>query len=428
MPQQIAGLDYYEVQFGADGTLVGDGGLGAALVGKKDIFVLTHGWNNSVDSARSLYNGMFTQLAPMIADRLQSSVAVGVLWPSLLFPEDDPTAPAAAAAAPAGAGAPASTGAQLAAALAPAFPDQQAQLTAMGAMLDQQPQDPDKLQEFHALASGLVTTPALASEDEGEQGAITGETSAVFGHAAAMAPTTQGAAQGFPNPFTTLWSGAREVLRTLSYYEMKNRAGVVGQNGLGPMLGRLATTAPGIRVHLVGHSFGARLVSYSLSGLPAAMTGAASPVKTLYLVQGAFSHFAFADPLPIDAGRQGALAAFANRVDGPLMSTFTAADRAVGWWYPTASMIKREDSESLTDVTYRWGGMGHDGYQQSGAANFVKLQLAAVGQPYDLQSGSFYALDANTVIKAMQSAFSGAHSDIQHPEVLWALASSALRG
>jgi hypothetical protein len=33
-----------------------------------------------------------------------------------------------------------------------------------------------------------------------------------------------------------LWTGAREVLRTLSYYEMKNRAGLIGQQGLGPLL------------------------------------------------------------------------------------------------------------------------------------------------------------------------------------------------
>ena len=47
---------------------------------------------------------------------------------------------------------------------------------------------------------------------------------------------------------------------------MKNRAGTVGRNGLGPLLGRLPA---GVRVHLVGHSFGARLVSFALAGLPA---------------------------------------------------------------------------------------------------------------------------------------------------------------
>ena len=62
------------------------------------------------------------------------------------------------------------------------------------------------------------------------------------------------------NPFAGLWTGAREVLRTLSYYEMKNRAGLVGQQGLGPLLANLAGPGGAPRIHLIGHSFGARLV------------------------------------------------------------------------------------------------------------------------------------------------------------------------
>jgi hypothetical protein len=57
-----------------------------------------------------------------------------------------------------------------------------------------------------------------------------------------------------------LWTGAREVLRTLSYYEMKNRAGLIGQQGLGPLLANLAGPSGAPRIHLIGHSFGARLV------------------------------------------------------------------------------------------------------------------------------------------------------------------------
>ena len=187
----------------------------------------------------------------------------------------------------------------------------------------------------------------------------------MLGFAAAMSKTPTDNAQGIPNPFTTLWNGGRELLRSMSYYEMKNRAGVIGRNGLGPMLGKLAAADPGIRIHLMGHSFGARLVAYSLSGLPPAATGAKSPVKTLYLIQGAFSHFAFANPVPdVLVSGPGALSAFTHNVNGPLLSTFTAADRAVGWWYPAASALAHQDAEAADDLTYQWGGMGHDGYQQ----------------------------------------------------------------
>ena len=416
----INGLAYYEVDFNADGSLntangSGDGGLPAAVAagGISDLFVLSHGWNNGVDSARDLYGAMFGLLAAQLGTHLSSSAAVGVIWPSLLFPDDDPaTAPAVP-----------STGAALAQALAPAFPAQQQQLSTMGNLLDQQPQDPAALNQFHQLASGLVTTPPQGIEDTGEAALLTADTATAFGHAAAMAPHATSSAQGIGNPFTGLWSGAREVLRTMSYYEMKNRAGVVGQNGLGPLLAGLKGTNGAPRIHLMGHSFGARLVSYTLAGLPANQTGSASPVKSLTLIQGAFSHFTFASSLMFDPSRAGGLAGDGSRVDGPLLATSSSADRAVGWWYPAASMLAGQDSESAEDLVFRWGGMGHDGYQQTPSPTTVVM--APQGQPYGFKTGCFYSLDANAIICANQSPFSGAHSDIRHPEVVWAVVAAA---
>jgi hypothetical protein len=413
----INGLRYFEVDFNADGTLntttgSGDGGLTAAVAagGITDLFVFSHGWNNGVDSARDLYQAMFTQLADLLGFNKATSAAVGVIWPSLLLPDDDPaTAPPIP-----------STGAQVAAALTPAFPQQADALTTMGHLLDSQPKDKQSLIQFHTLATGLVTTAPAAEEDSGESSMITEDPMTVLNYARTMADVDGGDAQGIGDFFTGIWSGAREVLRTMSYYEMKNRAGVVGRNGLGPLLAGLAGPP---RIHLMGHSFGARLVSYALAGLPAALTGPASPVKSLTLIQGAFSHFTFAAALPFDGHRGGELATHSAKVDGPLLATFTAADRAVGWWYPAASFLAREDSQAAEDVTYRWGAMGHDGYQQHPAA--TQIGLLAAHKPYDFSPGQFYAVDANDVIKANQSAFSGAHSDIRHPEVLWAVVCAA---
>ena len=200
----INGLAYYEVDFNADGSLNtatggGDGGLPAAVAagGITDLFVLSHGWNNGVDSARDLYQAMFGLLADQLGGHLSSSAAVGIIWPSLLFPDDDPaTAPPVP-----------STGAQLATALTPAFPGQQQQLATMGQLLDQQPQDPAKLTEFHQLAAGLVTTAPQGVEDAGEAALLTADTATAFGHAAAMAPHAPTGAQGIGNPFAGLWSG-----------------------------------------------------------------------------------------------------------------------------------------------------------------------------------------------------------------------------
>jgi len=418
MAAPIAGLRYYEVTFDESGSVSDDDGLRAAVSagGIESLYVFSHGWNNSRSGAAQLYQAMFGLLTGMPGLDSATSAAVGIFWPSLLFPDDAPPEPDSP---PPAAPADQSSGAQVAAALAPAFPQQANALKEIGTLLDSQPQDAGALQRFHDLAGGLVTTPNPGGpEDAGMEAAKSGDTAAVFGHAAAMSKMPANAAQGLGNPFASLWHGAREVLRTLSYYEMKNRAGVVGKAGLGPLIGGLATPAGGPpRVHLMGHSFGARLVASSLAGLPDAMSGTASPVKSLFLVQGAFSHFAFAPSPPVGSGKSGALSAFANRVDGPLLATHSLADRAVGWWYPTASLLSHSNAESATDATFEWGGMGHDGYQQDGVQD---APLGAEGTAYGFESGGFYRLDANAVIKENQSAFSGAHSDIEHAEVLWA--------
>lgn len=420
----INGLRYYEVDFNADGTLDtaggrGDGGLPAAVAagGVTDLFVLSHGWNSGVDSARDLYEAMFSLLADQLGTHRPNCAAVGVIWPSVVFPDDDPaTAPPVP-----------STGEQLAAALAPAFPAQQHQLATLGQLLDDRPQDPEKLTEFHTLAASLVTTPSWALEDLGEAALLDGDTQMVFRRAAIeMAPRAGGGAAGVGDPFAALWSGARELLRIFSYYEMKNRAGVIGQTGLGPLLGALIGPSGPPRIHLIGHSFGGRLVAYALAGLPAGKTGPQSPVKSLALIQGAFSHFAFASPLMFDPSRSGGLAGMGDRVDGPLLATFTRADRALGWWYPTASLLAGQDDQVALGAhgpLYRWGAMGDDGYQQDPAATV--MLLAEAGNPYPFAPAHFYALDANAVICAKQSEFSGAHSDIRHPEVTWAVVSAA---
>src|SRR6185437_13419306 len=66
--------------------------------------------------------------------------------------------------------------------------------------------------------------------------------------------STQGAADWFRKAV----GGAKDVVRVLSYTIMKARAGDIGSRGLGPLLAQLHTRSSAVRVHLIGHSFGAR--------------------------------------------------------------------------------------------------------------------------------------------------------------------------
>src|SRR5206468_5672338 len=162
------------------------------------------------------------------------------------------------------------------------------------------------------------------------------------------------------------------------------------------------------RSHLIGHSFGARVVSFALAGLPvdAAAKSSASPVKSLALLQGAFSHFAFADSLPQDPKRSGALKGMATRVDGPIIVTHSKKDLAVGKYYPYASLAGRQDAADAADPLYQWGAMGHDGAQ---AVDASEDTLGKVGKTYPFAGGKFVNLDGNAIITTGDPP-SGAHS------------------
>jgi hypothetical protein len=217
--------------------------------------------------------------------------------------------------------------------------------------------------------------------------------------------------------FSDLWDGAKEALRAASYWQMKERAGVVGKAGLGPLVMDIYKAAPDARIHLLGHSFGARLVSFSLAGLPASAVGTASPVKSLVLLQGAFSHFAFADALPHDRKRSGALKGMENRVDGPILVTHSRKDTAVGSAYPKASFLSRDDAAGTSAKVPRWGAMGSSGAQAVAA---TELRFGNVGDNYRFSRGRFFNLDGNTVI-VNGGPPSGAHSDIVHDKIAWAV-------
>lgn len=216
MAMEIAELPYWEIRFDEQGSLVDDGQLPAQLPDRRlsDLFVFCYGWNNSVATARDLYQAMFTLLSEQVGGHAVGRLVgtVGIFWPSLVFPEDDPTALPAAA----------PTGRQLAQALAPAFiPPRQQALGRIGELLDTKTAEPGKRREAHSLICSLVTSPHLdATEDSGEKAVLTQPTTAVFGHFAGMSKT-------------------QDVLRVASYYEMKNRAGVIGQSGLGPLISQL---------------------------------------------------------------------------------------------------------------------------------------------------------------------------------------------
>ncbi|MGV1009341.1 MAG: hypothetical protein ACOYBY_12130 [Dermatophilaceae bacterium] len=395
--------------------------------GASDLFVMSHGWGNSQQDADKLFATMF----PLIASAATvpaSARYLGIYWPSLWFP--DPPAAEVAASSPGYAAKPepglvdaALTGKAITEKLAASVPEADRDRVArMGALVDEgldavakgedRQAQQRRLEEFHGLLTSVFAAATSAVEDSGESALLSSadpqrdyqDLARTMGSAADL-----GDVQGLGDLFTNVWNGAKDALRVASYFQMKARAGTVGKDGLGPFLTALKGAAPQVRVHLIGHSFGARLVAFSLSGIPDAAT---SPVASLTLLQGAFSHWSFSDGSS-GLGIQGALVGLQDRVHGPLCATFSSADWAVGRWYPRASFLAQQDNQNV-ESDPRWGGMGADGYQGV-AARSITLPLNGTET---FTPGEFHRVDANLVINdTSDSAFAGAHSDICKPAV-----------
>ncbi|MFF4383517.1 hypothetical protein [Kitasatospora sp. NPDC001547] len=418
--------------------------------GLTDLFVFSHGWGNSAQQARELYDTMF----PLIREAGSGAASLGtvgfagVYWPSLWFPPTPATPPTAVAAPQAGGGAVAGpdagtaavSGTDIALSLAEGFadPEQRRTVAEIGRLIDEgeaaagtgesDPAKEQRLARIHELVRSLVPPPAPHGEfeDSGETALLLDADPRTAYQAAAEAfgsappgSSTQGVGDWFRNAV----NGAKDALRVLSYSIMKARAGDIGRGGLGPLLAGLHGRSPGLRVHLVGHSFGARLVSFALAGVGAA---ADSPVASLLLIQGAFSHWSFARAQDNPFGSAGALNTVADRVHGPLVATHTVHDWAVGVWYPKASFLARQDSEA--DVAGRWGGMGADGYQAVAPAE-DRLMPADGGGDYGFAPGTFYRVNAAAVINDVKGQpFAGAHSDICKPQVAALAVAAATAG
>jgi hypothetical protein len=115
------------------------------------------------------------------------------------------------------------------------------------------------------------------------------------------------------------WLDPRGPVRVASLLIMKDRAGVVGYNGVGPLLLH-KLLAQNLRVHAIGHSFGCKVMLSALcSHAPA------KPAASLLLLQPAISYLCFGDNID-GQGRTGGYRAALKYVQKPIYSTFSSHD------------------------------------------------------------------------------------------------------
>src|SRR6185369_14569083 len=72
---------------------------------------------------------------------------------------------------------------------------------------------------------------------------------------------TTGTAQSLESAFGSVFGRIGQFLNLTQWYVMKNRSGVVGAAGVAQAVRDLKAANPAIKIHLVGHSLGGRLMA-----------------------------------------------------------------------------------------------------------------------------------------------------------------------
>lgn len=389
---KIAGLDYVELKFDKAGKRL-DPANPVYPAGVTDLIVISHGWHMDAEDSQNLYRTLMENLtheANAEWNAAHRKVGVcGVFWPSDKFRDDlgQETFNVLGGQA-------ASTGGDLKSEVL----GEQAESIATFLGIT----DPDFRKKVLLAVGGGgdadvlvdILRQAVGSVDEVDpqtrldhkdlmtkkgrdilaalklQGAPALGNGAVS-HGGAAAAVGGGAAGGHAlGLFSGATAGVARLLNQFAYFELKKRAGIVGQS-----LAKLLDGAPGldaVRIHLVGHSFGARLVTSAA----AAMT--VRKPYSLTLLQAAFSHNAFAAGIkyPILPKITGAFREVITqgKVTGPIAITHTWHDTAVGLAYPAASRVSQTVA-SAVGVSNLFGGAG-DVYGGLGANGALGLNGA----------------------------------------------------
>jgi pimeloyl-ACP methyl ester carboxylesterase len=214
----------------------------------------------------------------------------------------------------------------------------------------------------------------------------------------------------FGGLFGNAKAGARNLLNYLTYYQMKKRAGTVGAGGVHTLLRNLKQAHPSLKLHLVGHSFGGRLVSAAARG---AETGPALRFESMALLQAAFSHNGFAEKFDEEHDGFFRRVVADKRVTGPILITHTENDKAVGIAYALASRFAHQTAAGLGDANDVFGGIGRNGAQKMRPNEVQTAELLAPNGEYAFSKGKIFNLLADKFISS--------HGDVASASVAQAL-------
>jgi hypothetical protein len=407
------------------------------------IFVCSHGWNNTFDEALVRYENFVTgyyaleQAHDLPKPDPYRPVVVGIYWPSidLILPGEEPPR---IAASPGQQGA-AETDARVVVELADELSAERAARFANLAR-----EDSLSYQDAATLAKLLAPIYPAGDEELGDDdAAVTSET--VMDVWADLRQAGFGMPQGQPTgpesfqapsvdqPTAKSLNGSesampagpraaglpglkfdpRDILRALTVCKMKDRAGIVGSAGIGPLLGDLLQADKAAHLHLTGHSYGCRVL------LAALRTGRLPRrADSLLLLEPAVNYLCFAEQVP-KTGKPGGFRSALQQVRQPVLSTFSARDIALHDFFHIAVRRRADLGEArfaglgqVPSLYCALGGWGPGGVPGEEAREIV---LMAYPERYDLSA------DPVRVYGVRSDAGIRGHSDVVNDFTFWAL-------
>ncbi len=341
-----------------------------------DVVVMSHGWKNTRADARALYEDLWKNTG-LGGERQRRTLVVGIVWPAKAFSTDfdqQSVKGNVAQSAGEGPGVRTLTEAELASALeeftaffgSDADPTVAAASAIAGGAIDNNKAKALLVSAKALLASGDESFDNELSPDYKSIEAATNDSDRAVEVLESMSSPPAfkdirgGKAQGIGDAVASLVQGTgaavARFLNQLTYFEMKKRSGVVGEALAKKVLHDLLPQNQ-VRLHLVGHSFGGRLVTAAANAWTDTVN---CKLYSITLLQAAYSHNGLA--LQVD-GIKGAFHQVIGKASGPIVVTHTHNDSACTVAYPLASRLARDIASALGGADDRFGAMGANGPQ-----------------------------------------------------------------
>lgn len=397
-----------------------------------DVFVMSHGWKGDIPAAIEQYDRWITAMLDCAADREEiralrpgfKALLVGFHWPSLPWGDEELGGDGSFSIAEGDAGG---------AGVIPGLED------LVEVYADRIADTPRARAALRTIFQHAMVVPPVVPTLPPEMA----EAYSVLDEESGMGSDGPGAEPGNDRePFDPNAAYARAVadtdvqgvsfggfglssvlspLRQLSFWRMKDRARRIGDTAGFSLLEAMMQAVPdgrAVRFHLMGHSFGCIVVTAMVNG-PRGAGVLPRTVSSMTLVQGATSLWGFCNRIP-EVGTAGYFwpVIDGKKVSGPILTTASEHDTAVGRLYPLAAGIARQTSFAPGEFP-KYGGIGAHGIQGPGVT-ITDLFIESATYTYGFQKDHVYNLQCSSVINEGGGA-SGAHSDIAKPQVAHAM-------